>query len=87
MNNENFSFWFLLVLCTAASWIPVYPPIPLVWLCASLIWYQRYGPSWYTHDLNTDEDHFYIFDLIICLPLVLTMAFSIIVENIWRKQR
>jgi hypothetical protein len=84
---ENINFWSLLGLCAAASLMPVYPPIPLVWLCVALIWYHRYGPSWYLHNMDTDEDHVYIIDLVICLPLVAVMMIAVLLENIRRKTK
>jgi len=75
------------MLCTAASLIPIYPPIQLAWLCVSLIWFHRHGPSWYLHDLDTDEDHIFIIDLVICLPLVAVMMIAVLLENIkWKKK-
>ncbi len=87
MRSENIGFWTLLMMCALASVIPMYPPIPLAWLSTALIWHHRYGPSWYSHDLKTDEDHFFIFDLLICLPLVVAIMSAMIIENIWRKYR
>jgi len=87
MKHENISFWCLLVLSTAASLIPVYPPIPLTWICASLIWHHRYGPSWYIHNLDTDEDHIFILDLLICLPLAAVMMVAVLIEDGHRKPK
>lgn len=87
MQSEKLTFWLLYAMCLSVSFIPVYPPIPLVWLCASMIWYHRYGPSWYVHDQNTDEDHIYIFDLIVCLPLATVMMTSVFIESIQTKRK
>lgn len=67
--------------------MPVHPPIPLIWLCVALIWFHRYGPSWYIHDLDTDEDQIFIIDLVICLPLVAVMMLSVLLENTYRKPK
>jgi hypothetical protein len=82
MISERIEFWVLLTVSCALSITPIYPSILLWWLCVSLIWYNRFGPSWYRHNLESDESHFFIFDVIVCLPLIVCMLLAIAIEQL-----
>lgn len=81
MNRDAIEFWSLLIVISACSLAPINPPLLLLWVAIALVWDRRCGPSWYRVNPETREDHFFILDFLVCLPVALVSMLAVLLSR------